>query len=154
MGVPISNKVFEGGGYQNFTETPKGGGDPFFTHTKKETEQRKISLLRNSPAALDAPFARFAPVALKSFRHPGEGVPIFDGDSKLYGDSEGGLRVFYWHFSQKGPPPPFTRNSDQSLRRTKRFVAITLYIKWFVFQLLKHPSRGLKGSGPLYPNLW
>ena len=30
----------------------------------------------NSPAALDAPFARFVPAALKSFRHPGGGYPF------------------------------------------------------------------------------
>ena len=85
-GVPVSDKVSEGG-YQNFTETPRGGGgDPFFTHTKKETKQSKISISRISPTALDAPFARFAPAALKSFRHLGGG-PIFDSDS------EGGTKI-------------------------------------------------------------
>ena len=74
-GVPVSDEVSEGG-YQNFTETLRGGGYPFFAHTKKETEHSKISLSHNSPAVLDAPFARFAPAALISFRHPGEGNPF------------------------------------------------------------------------------
>ena len=95
-GEPVSDKVSEGG--------PKilwrlRGGYPFFTHTKKETEQSKISLLRNSLAALDVPFARFAPAALISFRHPGGGEPIFDSDF------EGG----YQNFTLT------PRNSEQSL---------------------------------------
>ena len=114
-GVPIFDSDSEGG-YQNFTVTPRGGGYPFFRHIKKETEQSKISLSCNFPAALDAPFAQFAPAALISFQRPG-GVPIFDSDfeggvpniysdserglPKFYGDSRlgGGLRAFYVHFS-------------------------------------------------------
>ena len=44
------------------------GGYPFFI-TQKETEHGKIPLLLNFLTALDAPFVRFAPAALKSFRH-------------------------------------------------------------------------------------
>ena len=42
---------------------PGGGGgkDPFFTHTKIETEHSKISLLRNSPDAL-VPLSRDSPL--------------------------------------------------------------------------------------------
>ena len=87
-GVPVSNKVSEGG-YQHLTETPRRGG----THTKKRNRTKQNILFAQFPAALDAPFARFAPAALRSFRHPG-GIPIFDSDSdvgvpKLYCDSEG-----------------------------------------------------------------
>ena len=116
--VPISNKVFDGGVPKFYGDSE--GGYPFFTHTKKETEQSKISLLCIFPTALDAPFARFAPAALKSFRHPGGGVPIFDSDSEGGGTKivrrlrGGGVCVFYGHFSRKGPSP-LTRNSEQSL---------------------------------------
>ena len=48
----------------------------------------KISLSCNSPAALDAPFARFAPAALINFRHTGGG-DIFGNDI------EGGGTKFY-----------------------------------------------------------
>ena len=75
------------------------------------------------PAALDAPFARFAPAALKSFWHPG-GVPIFDRDSRGRGTKilrrlRGGVCIFYRHFSRRGPSPP-TRNSEQSLVANSR----------------------------------
>ena len=79
--------------------------------TKKKLNMTKCPFRTIPPAALDAPVARFAPAALKSFRHPG-GVPIFDSDSeggvpKFYGDSEGGgVRIFYGHFSRKVPPSP------------------------------------------------
>ena len=81
----------------------------FYTPKKKETEPRKLSLSRNSPAALDAPLARFAPAALKIFRHPG-GVPIFDSDSEggyqnFYGDSEGGYAFFTGTFPEKDHLP-------------------------------------------------
>ena len=97
-------------------ETPREGY-PFFIHTKKETEQSKISLSRNSPVALDAPFARFAPAALKSFRHPGGGYPFLtetprEGVPKFYEDSEGGDAFFMGTFPESTPPP---RNSEQSL---------------------------------------
>ena len=61
------------------------GGVSIFTHTKKETEQSKISLSHNSPAALDAPFARLAPAALRSFQHPGgvRGYPFLITDSRV-----------------------------------------------------------------------
>ena len=51
-GVPVSNKVSEGGVPKFYGDSE--GGYPFFTHTKKETEQSKISLSRNSPVALGA----------------------------------------------------------------------------------------------------
>ena len=54
-GVPVSDEVFEGGVPKFYGDSE--GGLSVFTHTKKETEQSKISLLRNSPAALNAPFA-------------------------------------------------------------------------------------------------
>ena len=60
-----------------FRISRKGGGYPFFTHTKNETEQSKISLSRISPTTLYAPFARFAPSALISFRHPWGGGTHF-----------------------------------------------------------------------------
>ena len=79
-----------------------------------------MPLLRNSPAALNAPFARFAPAALKSFWHPGGGVPIFDSDSeggvpKFYDESEEGYVFFTGTFPVKDHPP-LTRNSEQSLK--------------------------------------
>ena len=91
------------------------GGYPFFTHTKKEKEQSKISLSRNSPATLDAPFVRFAPAALKIFRLLGGGpfltetprgrVPKFFGDSE-----EGGMR-FLWALFPKRTTPPLNKKS-------------------------------------------
>ena len=59
-----------------------------------------------TPAALDVLFVRFAPGALKNFRHPG-GVLIFDEDSK------GEYSFFTSTFTEKYHPPP-TRNSEQS----------------------------------------
>ena len=67
-GVPVSNKVSEGGRYQNFKETRKGGIH-FLRTQKKETEYGKMLLSRNSPATPDALFARFAPAVLKSFQY-------------------------------------------------------------------------------------
>ena len=109
-GVPVSDKVFKGGGYQNFTETLRGGGYQFFTHTKKETEQSKISLSRNFPTGLDAPFARFAPAATKSFRYPG-GAPIFDSDSEggyqyFTETPRGGMRFLWALFPKRTTLPP------------------------------------------------
>ena len=57
-----------------------------------------------------ADFAQFTLAALKSFRHPGGGVPIFDGDSggeyQNFTDTQRGVvHVFYENFSQKVPPP-------------------------------------------------
>ena len=94
LGYPFPT-MFPRGGYQNFMETPRGSGIHFVrVHTKKETELSKIFLSRNSPATLDAPFAWFAPAALKNFRHPGGvGVPIFDSDSK---GGLGQLKDVYW----------------------------------------------------------
>ena len=73
---------------------PKFYRDSIFTHTKKETEQSKISLSRNSPTALDAPFKRFAPATLIiiyiSFRHPG------GGDTFLTASSRGGTNILRW----------------------------------------------------------
>ena len=114
--------TFAGGGYPFLTRFPKGGyeyfakvqrGDIHFLHTKKNTEQGKMSLSRDSPDN----FARFTPAALKSW-----GVPILDGEPKggipeFYGDSEGGMH-FLWAFSQKVPPTP-TRNSYKSLSSCK-----------------------------------
>ena len=81
----------------------QAGVSIFYTH-------KKIPLSRYSPAALDAPFARFAPAALKSFRHPGGGVPIFDSDSEggyqNFAETPMGVRIFYGHFSRKVPPSP------------------------------------------------
>ena len=54
-----------------------------------------MSLLHDSQAN----FARFTPAALKSFWHPGGGVPIFDGDS------EGGYAFFTGAFPEKYHPP-------------------------------------------------
>ena len=105
-GDPVFDKVSKGG-YQNFTETPRGVSI-LYTNTKKDTEQSKISLSRNSPAALDAPLARFASAALKSFQHPGRsGVPIFDSDSERGG---GGMRFLRALFPKR-TTPPLTRNS-------------------------------------------
>ena len=56
VGLPVSNKV--SGGYQNFMETPMGVSI-FYTHKKRTRTWQ------------NAPFARFAPAALKRFRHPG-----------------------------------------------------------------------------------
>ena len=85
------------------------------------------------PAALDAPFAQFAPVVLKSFRHPGEGVPILPifetprGGTKILRRLWGGGDVFfYWCFSQK-VPPPLTRNSEQSLSATFPQITTTIH---------------------------
>ena len=63
------------------------------------------------PAALDAPFARFAPAALISFRHPGGGGTHFwqrlrGGGTKILRRLRGGVCVFYGHFSRKGPSSP------------------------------------------------
>ena len=67
-----------------------------------------MPLLRIPPAALDAPFVRFAPAALKGFRHPrGRGYPFFYRDSegwglpKFYGDSEGRFAFFMGTFPEK-----------------------------------------------------
>ena len=53
------------------------------------------------------PFARGVPISDEVSE--GAGVP------KFYVDSEGGVCVFYAHFSRKGPPPSLTRNSEQSI---------------------------------------
>ena len=96
-------------------------GDIHFLHTqKKNTEQSKISLSRNSPATLDAPFVRFAPAALNSLRLPGGG-PIFDCDSEGGYQNftvipRGGMRFLRALFPKRTPPPPtLMRNSEQSL---------------------------------------
>ena len=77
--------------------------------------------MANSPCCAISPvnFTRFAPAALKSFRYPGGGVPIFDRDSEgrvpyFYGDSGGGNAFFMGTFPKKYPPP-ITRNTEQSL---------------------------------------
>ena len=105
--VPVSNKVSEGDGGDS------KGDYQFFTHTKKETEQSKISLSCNSPAALDAPFARFAPAALKYFWHPGGGAPIFDSDSEggyqNLTEIRGGYAFFKGTFPEKDHPPPYEK---------------------------------------------
>ena len=55
-GVPVSNKVSKGGGMNIFAKVPRGVSI-FYTHTINETEQGKMPLARNSPAALDASIA-------------------------------------------------------------------------------------------------
>ena len=67
-GVPVSNKVSEGG--MNICKGAERGY-PFFTLTKNKTEHGKMPLSCNSPAVLDAPFVPLSFPALKSFRHPG-----------------------------------------------------------------------------------
>ena len=67
------------GGYPFLTRFPRCGTKilrtlrgvyPFLHTQKKEAEDSKIPLSRNSPAARDALFMQFAPAALKSFRYP------------------------------------------------------------------------------------
>ena len=101
---------------------------PFFTHTKKETKQDKISLSRNSPAALDSPVAQFVPTAaLKSF-------------PKFYGDSRGGVCIFLRVLFQKRTTPPLTRNSEQSLRTQqtpdvkKKFKNVFVWFVGFLYR--------------------
>ena len=104
---------FAGGGYPFLTRFPRGGTkilrrlrggvSIFYTH-KKRNRTKQISLSHNSPAALDAPYARFAPAALKSSRHPGGGYPFLTatprgGYQNLTETPRGGVCVFKGHFS-------------------------------------------------------
>ena len=104
------------------------------THTQKQN-RAKCPFHAITPTALDTPFARFTPAALKSFPHPGwRGVPIFDRVSKrgwvpkLYRDSKGWVRIFYRHFSRKVPPPP---QQEQSLSSSK-LKKIRRYMNTFI----------------------
>ena len=90
-GVPVSDEVSEGG--TKILRTLQGGGIHFL-HTQKKKQNKsknKITLSRNSPAAVDAPFARFAPAGCCPEKLPAPwGVPIFDttprvGVPKFYG---------------------------------------------------------------------
>ena len=96
-------------GYEYFSKVPRGRGVSIFLHTQKETEQSKISLSRNSPTALDASFARFAPAALKSFRHPG-GYPFLTATPRGYQNftliPRGGMCFLRALFPKRTPPPP------------------------------------------------
>ena len=61
---------FPRGGGTNILQRFQGGGYLFFT--RKERRTCKMPLLRHS-RRLNAPPARFAPAALKSFQDPGGG---------------------------------------------------------------------------------
>ena len=77
----------------------EGGGYPFFTHRKNKRNMAENPFRAIPPAPIDAAFARFAPAALKSFRHPGRGGYPFLTET-LRG---GGVPkyIFYSHFSPK-----------------------------------------------------
>ena len=85
-----------------------------------------MPLLCNSPSSLDAYFARFAPAALKSFRHPGGwGVPIFDRDSEgryqnFTGTLRGGYAFFTGTFPEKYHPHGEGRFSGQQVRIARK----------------------------------
>ena len=108
-------------------------------HSKNQQNMAKCPFHAISHTALNAIFAWFAPAALKGFRHPrGRGYPFFYRDSegwglpKFYGDSEGGgVCIFYGHFSRKGPPPPLTRNSEQSLKEVHFCYSFGINVKSF-----------------------
>ena len=120
------------GGYLFLTMFPRGiyvqrcrggGISIFYKHEKQKKRIWQNAPFAQFPAALNAPFVRFTPAALKSFRHPGGGIHfwqrIWGRELKSYEGSKGGVSIFYGHFSQKLPPPP-TRNSEQSLRSKKK----------------------------------
>ena len=91
------------------------------TYTHKKIKQNTAKCpFHTIPATLHAPFARFAPATLKSFRHSGGGDPFLTetlrgGEYQNFTRTPRGVWVFYGHFSRKVPPPPLTRNSEQSL---------------------------------------
>ena len=87
-GVPVSNKVSEGGGTK-ILQRFRDGVSIFYTH-EKETEHNKIPLSRHSPAALDAPFAQFARAAMKIFdSDSGGGYQNFTETPRVGGWQEG-----------------------------------------------------------------
>ena len=97
------------GGVPKITETLRGGGIHFL-HTQKKKQNTAKYPFRAIPATLDAPLVRFAPAALKSFRHPEGGYPFWQRlQGGLYGDSEGGCAFFMGTFPEKDHPPPYEK---------------------------------------------
>ena len=72
-----------------------------------------MPLSRNSPAALDAPFVRFAPAALNSFRLPGGGTHFWlrpeGGYQNFTVIPRGGYAFFTDIFPEKDHSHPYEK---------------------------------------------
>ena len=123
-----------GGGYQNFTESPRGGGVSIFTHTKKETEQSKISKIS---------------LSCNSPRRPGCNSPLLPWKTS-------GTLVEGTHFWQRlrGEGMHFlwalfpTRNSEQSLIYKDPLESFEIYLKWHLVMNLGQNINLVKGTVP------
>ena len=72
VGVPVSDKVSEGG-RMNILQKYRGGGDVHFLNTQKKKRTWQNAPFKQFPCRPGSPFCAILPL--------GRGVPIFDRDS-------------------------------------------------------------------------